>query len=355
MKDDVQFASATTYQFRSPIERERASATRVELREMFGRSLLASALGTWLALHCPEAHADPAAAEALFREGRALLERGELTLACEKLETSNALEPSAGTLLNLAACRAKQGRTASAWAHFVSAERLAQTQDRREQAIEAKQRAAELASQLSTLTLRAPAALPGLTVRRAGQPVLSASFGVAVAIDPGPVVIEASAPGYEAARLEVLIGASADHRVLDIPPLRKLEEAGRAASASFPDPERAESPPQRASTALPWGIGGVGAATLLTGGVLGALALSSDSKAVGACSQVDNQANCASTQQRRDDQALAATVCVGAGVALAGVAAIWLLTGRSGSSHSAWSYQSEVTGESALFKLRVGF
>jgi tetratricopeptide (TPR) repeat protein len=322
---------------------------------MLLRPLLASTLGTWLLLHCPAVYADPAAAEALFREGRALLERGELTAACEKLEASNALEASSGTLLNLADCRLKQGRTATAWAHFVSAERLAQNQSRAEQASEAKRRASELESRLSTLTLSALWSLPGLEVRRAGQPVLAATFDTPVPVDPGVVVIEARAPGYEPARLEITIGASGDRRVLEIPKLRKAAVVGPASPESpATDAQSAASSPPN-SNALPWAIGGVGAAALVTGGVLGALALSSDSKAIDACSQPNNQAACADAQERRNGQALASTVCVGAGVIGVGVAAIWLLTRPSGRPESAWSYQGEVTRSSALLQLRIGF
>src|SRR3954447_10405599 len=82
--------------------------TRVQSWTMLLRPLLAPALGTWLLLQCADARADPAAAEALFREGRTLLGKGELGAACEKLEASNTLEASAGTLLNLATCRLKQ-------------------------------------------------------------------------------------------------------------------------------------------------------------------------------------------------------------------------------------------------------
>ena len=331
-----------------------STITRVQLRTMLLRPLLAPALGTWLLLQCLDARADPAAAEALFREGRTLLEQGEISAACEKLEASNTLEASAGTLLNLATCRLKQGRTATAWAHFLSAERLAQSQNRPEQALEAKRRADELESGLSTLTLRAPAATPGLEVRRAGQPVPAASFGTPVAIDPGLVVIEVSAPGYEAARLEATIAAAADHRVLEIPMLRKMVANSAASASPAADEHETASEPARSGNALPWAIGGVGAAALVAGGVLGALALSSNSKAVDACNN-GNENGCTTSQQRRDTQALASTVCVGIGVVGVGVAAIWLLTGQSGRPQSAWSYQAEVTHQSASLQVRVGF
>ena len=64
----------------------------------------------------PLASADPAAAEALFREGRKLLDEGQLDAACSKLAESQRLDASPGTLGSLAQCHEKQGKTATAWA-----------------------------------------------------------------------------------------------------------------------------------------------------------------------------------------------------------------------------------------------
>jgi hypothetical protein len=317
------------------------------------RFLPASAACLWLLLQCPAAHAEPAAAEALFREGRALLERGEIASACEKLEASQALDPSAGTLLNLAACRLKQGKSATAWAHFVSAERVARNQNRPEQASEAKRRADELEPQLSALTLLAPDAPPGLEVRRQGQLVQPASLGASVPVDPGLMIIEASAPGFKSARLEVTIGAAADRRSVTIPRLQRLETTGSRSVLDVGAPGPAGTA-ERGKGSLPWAIGGVGGGALIAGGVLGGLALSSNSKAIQAC-DTGNVSACTETQERRDRQALASTICVGVGLVAVSVATIWLLSGRSEKPQSAWSYAGQVTRESALLTMRAGF
>src|SRR5688572_12988629 len=54
-----------------------------------------------LVLHLPVARAQNPGAEALFREGRELIKKGNLKAGCEKLEASEKLESSVGTLLNL--------------------------------------------------------------------------------------------------------------------------------------------------------------------------------------------------------------------------------------------------------------
>src|SRR3984885_15543934 len=57
-------------------------------------------------------------AEALFEEGRKLVADGNFAEACPKFADSQRLDPSPATLLNLASCYEKSGRTASAWATY---------------------------------------------------------------------------------------------------------------------------------------------------------------------------------------------------------------------------------------------
>src|SRR4051812_24565538 len=58
------------------------------------------------------------ASQALFDEGRRLLEAGNYVEACAKLDESYRLDAAAGTLLNLALCHEQQGRSASAWFEY---------------------------------------------------------------------------------------------------------------------------------------------------------------------------------------------------------------------------------------------
>src|SRR5580704_7378268 len=59
-----------------------------------------------------------AIAEALFDDGKALLEQGQTAEACAKFTSSQQLDPQIGTLLFLATCHETDGKTATAWAEF---------------------------------------------------------------------------------------------------------------------------------------------------------------------------------------------------------------------------------------------
>ena len=64
------------------------------------------------------ARAQSAEAEMLFREGKRLIKDGKIAEGCDKLEASDRIESSVGTLLNLADCREKNQQLATAWATF---------------------------------------------------------------------------------------------------------------------------------------------------------------------------------------------------------------------------------------------
>src|SRR5258706_6398517 len=96
---------------------------------------------------------DPAGAEKLFAEARKLLDAGKYAEACQRLADSQKLDPGVGTLLNLAQCYEKMGRTATAWAtyHEAAAAARANGQMYREQ--KAARAADGLVPNLSQLTL----------------------------------------------------------------------------------------------------------------------------------------------------------------------------------------------------------
>jgi hypothetical protein len=159
------------------------------------------ALLTALALLIPAgtAHADahdPAAAEALFTEGRAAMKRGDYASAYAKFAESETLDPTAlGTLLNLAECEEHLGKVASAWQHLRQA--LDQLPPQDDRIPYAQSHVTSLEAQLPKLTIRlAPGAPPATHVRRGEIEVGTASFGVPLPADPGSYDVVASAFGF---------------------------------------------------------------------------------------------------------------------------------------------------------------
>jgi hypothetical protein len=303
-------------------------------------------------LRAEEGARDIKAAEALFREGRALLVRGEIAAACEKLEQSRRLDESGGTLMNLADCHQKLGKTATAWAEFLAAEQRSRSDGRAARAAEAKRRAAALESVLSRLTILAPRAVPGLEIRRDDQLVTSDQLGVAVPVDPGAHRIVASAPGYEPTAIDMTLGAQADSQTLTLPELQPLPGAEALAPPSAPattsaepvpassappvaeQPATAPLPPDEGSSrvTLGWVAGGSGLALAGAGTVFYFLALSANSRAEEGCAyQSHYRCSEAAIQagETRDTYATLATVGGALGLAGMGVGAWLLLTSPS--------------------------
>jgi hypothetical protein len=149
------------------------------------------------------ASADPATAEALFSEGRKLMDQGNVAAACTKFEESNKADPAAGTQLNLAMCWEKLGKTASAWSMYMQVASAMTSSGRNDRAQFAQSHAAALLPTLSKLAITAPV---GSSIRVDGVAWSAALTGIATPVDPGRHTIDASAPNKPAF-----------HRVVDVP------------------------------------------------------------------------------------------------------------------------------------------
>jgi hypothetical protein len=177
------------------------------------------ALGAFGTLAGP-VHAQSVEAEVLFRDGKKLLKEGKIAEACEKLEASEKLESTPGTLLNLADCREKNHQLASAWAAFHKAAVAAKrAHDKRE--TEARRREKLLEARLSYLTITVSDAskLDGLAIERNGTAVDPALWNAAVPVDAGEYEITGHAPGHEAWSKKVTIDSEGKKVTIDVPQL----------------------------------------------------------------------------------------------------------------------------------------
>ncbi|MEZ4225576.1 MAG: hypothetical protein R3B13_31780 [Polyangiaceae bacterium] len=177
---------------------------------------------------------DRATAEALFREAKQLMAKRHHPDACRKFEESQRLDPQDGTLLNLAVCHAREGKTASAWTEFQMSLQRAREAKRKDRERLARREMRQLEPRLSQLTIEVPedARVAGLSVRRGGSEIGPATWGTAVPVDPGTVVIVQSAPGHRERSLEITLDEG-EAKTLS---LDKLE--------ALPAEPKAERPPE---------------------------------------------------------------------------------------------------------------
>jgi hypothetical protein len=241
-----------------------------------------AALSTTVALA-----ADPAA-ESLFRDALALMKGDNFDDACPKLEASQKIEPRSGTLISLAYCHEKQGKTATAWAEYRDAQTLATTAKRDEHVEKAKTLAAAIEPKLSKLTVTA-ASIAGLQLFIDGKAMAVGSLGSALPIDPGEHDVSARAPGHRTWSTTITVGAEADRKKVDVPFLEPEPEPEPAGVVGLPHTPPSVLPPPVAGapapvapppddgTAVPtvsWISFGIGAAGLVVGSITGIVALS---------------------------------------------------------------------------------
>jgi serine/threonine-protein kinase len=275
-----------------------------------------------------------AAAESLFESGVQLMKAGRFAEACPKLETSQRVDPAVGTLLYLAECYEKLGRTASAWATFREAESLARGSNQAERARTAQARSQKLEPELAYLTVNvAPdAKVEGLVVRRGSTVVLPDLFGVAAPVDPGVIEIEAGAPGHRRYTTQVKVGPRGKETVTlpklepepgaEAPPVAPVV-AGASTPSEVPPSRPAEAPPKDAPASGPdhtlaYILGGVGIVGIGVGSYFGLRALSKNSESEESC---DDRNVCDDPQATElTDQAKDAALISNIGFAVGGAA-----------------------------------
>jgi hypothetical protein len=227
---------------------------------------------------------DPAAAEALWREGRSLRAAGKIAEACPKFEASYKLDPALGALLNLASCHELEGRIATAWSEYSDAADQAKKVGDKKRVEFAKKHADALEPRVPHLELHAPKPAPeGLLVTRDGQPLGPGALGTSLPTDPGVHTLEAHAPGHVGWRrkIELLAG---ERQTVDVPQLAKdatpdAAPIAVATMAKTPDTEAPPPPTSNSARTAGFVLGGVGLAGLAVGATFGILTGSATSDA----------------------------------------------------------------------------
>jgi tetratricopeptide (TPR) repeat protein len=235
---------------------------------MIGAMRLVIALAALVALSAgtaraqtPPPTAEHARADALFDEGRALMNKGDFTAACPKFEESQRLDPALGTLFNLGLCVEGQGKVASAIAIWRDAYRQAKAAGEAKRATTAAEHIAAIESRVPTLVLRVAQPTPDLHVTVAGRAITD--LVAPVEVDPGDVEVIASAADHAPFTTTIAVHEK-DRAVVEVP---VLVEARALATPPAPSPER----PRRT---LVLGLAGGGVVAVAVGAVLGVTARS---------------------------------------------------------------------------------
>lgn len=237
-----------------------------------------------------------ATAEALFQEAVALMDQGEYGRACEKFAGTLEVERGLGTMLHLADCYDKLGRTASSWALFEEVASLAKLSGDNRESIAAA-RANELESRLSLVYLKfsptSPAAKAPKTLRvTIGESKIpSAMWNSPIPLDPGQQRIEVAADGYEPWSLSLVVAPGPSLRHVTIPqlttlktpkpvPVRRIKPVHVAV---LPLPSKSEPPPSSAPRVLGYISGALGLVGLGVTGYLGYRAFQNQQDSLNEC------------------------------------------------------------------------
>jgi len=296
---------------------------------------LAAAAGSLVAPVVARASGDDvAAAQVLFDDARRLMGQGRYAEACPKLEESQRIAPAIGTEFNLADCWEHVDRLASAWAAFLDVAQQTHARGEADRERVAHQRAGALEPRLARVIVQIAAShgTDGLAVRRDGEVVRPALWGIGVPVDAGDHRVEANEPARTAwsTSVQVQDGQTIIVAVPDLSPATSTPTSTSTSTdthpISAPPPHESPSPDHTPAFVA------LGASVVLAGvGVLGIAEHDSDVNAYNAdstCPSIGSAslpAHCQDLVSSADTwKTLAIVGLVGAGAALATGAVLWL-------------------------------
>lgn len=288
-----------------------------------------------LAQSPPSAQATPAAvaAQARFDRGRALYQQDHFAEALPEFRASLELFRSPNTRLYVGLCLQRLGRFAEAFAELSrtasEAGDLVATDRRYESARDlARRTLAEVEPRVAQLSVRVVDAPAGVSVHVGSTGLDAAALGVALPYDPGEVTVVAEAPGFLPARQSVRL-APGGRAAIEL----SLRRAPASVAVVAPPVEGPVGPPvegpRRGGGVRVAGfvVGGLGVASLVTFGVLGAMASSQYTELSRVCPV--RACGAAQVQQINDGVTLttAANVTLGVGIAAVVAGAVMIAVG----------------------------
>lgn len=292
-----------------------------------------------------------AAAEALFLEGRTLMQAKNFAKAAEKFAASDRAEASVGARISLGDCYKALGKTASAWSSYKAAVNLARQKQDSRRAASAEKQAKTVEPLLVYVQITVAAPVAGLEVAIDGNAVSAALFGQRIPVDPGTLEVSATAPGFKAFATKVTARKTGAAVAVSIPALTSTTKPDpnpddKPDPTPDPDPDVTPDPvpdpiaadpgtddPGRGRRLIGLGVGAAGLVGLGVGLAFGASANSKWNKAFddGLCDERTNVCNTdgqALTDSARS-RATVSTIAVIGGAVLVGAGVVLYLTAPS--------------------------
>ena len=248
-------------------------------RQRWHLSLALALLLAPVAASAAPSETDRTLAQSLFEDGRRLMNANDFVNACPKLQESQRLDPSGGTVLNLALCREQEGKLATAWAYFKQALSAAKRDDRADREEAASKHLALLEAKIPSVKINVTTAAPGEEVLVDGVVVGTAGWGTRMALDPGRHELSARANEREpwSHQFALEVGQSLS---FDVPALAPQQASAPAGSGE--PPARAERE-QHGSSTVGWVVAGAGVVGLGVGSFFGLQALSKQAETKPEC------------------------------------------------------------------------
>ena len=220
---------------------------------------------------------------------------------------------------------------------------------------------AALQPDLSKLSIVVPASsqVDGLEVKRDGVVVGASSYGVPIPVDPGPHVIDASAPGYKHWSNVVQIASKRDQIAVNLPPLESAPEAVVVPPPVAAQPAQPQQqPPQQAAKDDSTGktqriigiaVAGVGVVGVAVGAVFGLVASGKKGDTTGNCNADLSKCNSAGVDAMSSARSSATISTIGfiAGGALAVGGVVLYLTAPKKSEEKAVAFRISPNGSGA--------
>jgi hypothetical protein len=277
-----------------------------------------------------------AIAEALFRAGRELMTAGDVAQACPKFAESQRLDPKPGTLMNLALCHEKAGRTASAWSEYLQAAELSRRAGQSEREGVARTRARALEPALAHVVLQ-ESATPNVTVTLDGQAIGGGVFGTPIPVDFGDHVVVATAKGKKTATVPFVVSTAAEQQTVRVPALEDEEPAPppKPAVALVPELPRHDDGARAAGRTWGFATGGAGLVLLGVGTYFGLHAFAEKNVAEDECGKVACTSRGLDAISAMKTSAAVSTITIATGVAAVGAGVFLVATNMPRRSRTA--------------------